>query len=74
MSKNKASDPNPDEFIENLGPDKLTCLGRIDAARVLVDSLGIHRDSLKTGYSLAYFPFFLLQHFNDSQFPLIIII
>lgn len=48
--KSQASSPNPHEFIENLGPEKLTALGRVDAARVMVDSLGINGENMKTGY------------------------
>ena len=43
------SSPNPHEFVENLGPEKLTALGRVDAARVMVDSLGINGDNMKPG-------------------------
>ena len=45
----KESSPNPLEFIENLGPEKLTALGRVDAARVMVDSLGINVENIKPG-------------------------
>ena len=49
--KPQASHSSPNEFIENLGPEKLTALGRVDAARVMVDSLGISGDNMKLGYS-----------------------
>lgn len=49
--KPQASHSNPNEFIEDLGPEKLTALGRVDAARVRVDSLGINGDNMKPGYS-----------------------
>lgn len=45
----KESSPNPHEFIENIGPEKLTALGRVDAARVIVDSLGVNGDNVKSG-------------------------
>ena len=41
--------PNPRDFIENLGAEKLTALGRVDAARVIVDSLGITGENTKPG-------------------------
>ena len=40
---------DPDAFIENLGPEKLTALGRVDAARVMVDSLQIANETVKPG-------------------------
>lgn len=49
VRKDEASNPNPDEFIENLGPGKLTALGRVDAARVMVDNLRINGDKVKPG-------------------------
>lgn len=46
----KESSPNSHElFIENIGPEKLTSLGRVDAARVIVDSLGVNGDNVKSG-------------------------
>ena len=45
----KESSPNPHGFIENLGPERLTALGRVDAARVIVDSLGVSGDNVKPG-------------------------
>lgn len=41
--------PNSHALIEDLGPEKLTALGRVDAARVMVDSLGITEQNAKLG-------------------------
>lgn len=49
ITKSKIQSPNPHDFIENLGPEKLTALGRVDAARVMVDSLGITGENIKPG-------------------------
>ena len=49
-TKSKILSPNSYAFIDDLGPEKLTALGRVDAARVMVDSLGITRQNVKPGY------------------------
>lgn len=41
--------PKSHALIENLGPEKLTALGRVDAACVMVDSLGITGQNAKLG-------------------------
>jgi len=47
--KSKILSPNTHAFLEELGPEKLTALGRVDAARVMVDTLGITRQNAKPG-------------------------
>ena len=48
-TNSKLQSPNPHNFVENLGPEKLTALGRVDAARVMVDSLKINGANTKAG-------------------------
>lgn len=48
-TKSKILSPNSHAFLEDLGPEKLTALGRVDAARVMVDSLGISKQNAKPG-------------------------
>ena len=48
-TKSKIRSPDSHTFIEDLGPEKLTALGRVDAARVMVDSLGITGQNAKPG-------------------------
>ena len=48
-TKSKMLSPNSHTFVEDLGPEKLTALGRVDTARVMVDSLGITSQSAKPG-------------------------
>ena len=48
-TKSKMLSPNSHTFIEDLGPEKLTALGRVDTARVMVDSLGIISQNAKPG-------------------------
>lgn len=48
-TNSKLQSPNPHNFVENLGPEKLTVLGRVDAARVVVDSLRINTANTKAG-------------------------
>lgn len=40
---------DPNDFTETLGPEQLTALGRVDSARVMVDSLGIANETSKPG-------------------------
>ncbi|KAL9972957.1 hypothetical protein ACROYT_G019358 [Oculina patagonica] len=67
--KSKKQSPNPRDFIENLGPEKLTALGRVDAARVMVDSLGITGENIKPGtYFVEYnFPTSTPAHGRDKD-------
>ncbi|XP_068718257.1 C2 domain-containing protein 3-like isoform X2 [Montipora capricornis] len=54
ISKRETRSPDPNEFINSLGPEKLTALGRVDTARVTVDSVGINKDAVKGTYFIEY--------------------
>ncbi|PFX28573.1 C2 domain-containing protein 3 [Stylophora pistillata] len=60
---------DPDVFTETLGPEQLTALGRVDSARVMVDSLGIANETIKPGTFFVeyYFPTSTPTHGQDQD-------